>query len=64
LPFLLKLVSQWFLPLVAVTDIGLVALSGLLVKDYSRKNAKKIKNLALVWFLFGLIAFIAGTFGY
>jgi geranylgeranylglycerol-phosphate geranylgeranyltransferase len=64
LPFLLKLVSQWFLPLVAVTDIGLVASSILLVKDYSRKSAKKIKNLALVWFLFGLLAFIAGTFGY
>jgi len=60
---LLNLVSPWFLPPVAVTDMGLIASSILLIRDYSRKNAKKIKNLVLVWFLFGLLAFIAGTFG-
>jgi geranylgeranylglycerol-phosphate geranylgeranyltransferase len=63
LPLLLNLVSQWFLPLVVVTDIGLIASSVLLIRDYSRKNAKKIKNWVLIWFLFGLLAFIAGTFG-
>jgi len=63
LPLLLNLVSKWFLPLVAVTDVGLIASSVLLIRDYSRKNAKKIKNLVLVWFLFGLLAFTAGTFG-
>jgi len=63
LPLLLSLVSLWFLPFVAVTDIGLVASSVLLIKDFSRQNARKIKNLALIWFLFGLLAFIAGTFG-
>lgn len=62
LPLLLSLVSQWFLPLVVVTDIGLIASSVLLIRDYSRKNAKKIKNWVLIWFLFGLLAFIAGTF--
>jgi len=63
LPLLLNLVSLWFVPLVAVTDIGLIVSSVFLIRDYSRKNAKKIKNLVLVWFLFGLLAFIAGTFG-
>jgi len=63
LPLLLNLVSQWFLPPVAVTDIGLIASSILLIQDYSRGNAKKIKNLVLIWFLFGLLAFIAGTLG-
>jgi geranylgeranylglycerol-phosphate geranylgeranyltransferase len=63
LPLLLNLVSQWFLPLVVVTDIGLIASSVLLIRDYSRKNAKKIKNWVLIWFLFGLLAFVAGTFG-
>jgi geranylgeranylglycerol-phosphate geranylgeranyltransferase len=63
LPLLLNLVSIWFLPLVAITDIGLIVSSILLTRDYSRKNAKKIKNLVLIWFLFGLLAFIAGTFG-
>lgn len=63
LPLLLNLVSPWFLPFVAVTDIGLITSSVLLIRDYSRKNAKKVKNLVLVWLLFGLLAFIAGTFG-
>jgi len=63
LPLLLSLVSLWFLLFVAVTDIGLVASSVLLIKDFSRQNARKIKNLVLIWFLFGLLAFIAGTFG-
>jgi len=62
-PLLLNLVSQWFLPPVAVTDIGLIVSSILLIRDYSRKNAKKIKNLVLIWFLFLLLALIAGTFG-
>lgn len=63
LPLLLNSVSLWFLPLVAVTDIGLVASSILLIRDHSRRNAKKIKNLVLIWFLFGFLAFITGTFG-
>lgn len=63
LPLLLNLVSLWFLPFVAVTDGGLIASSILLVRDYSRGNAKKIKNSVLIWFFFGLLAFIAGTFG-
>lgn len=64
LPILLNLVSVWFIPFVAVTDIGLTALSILLVRDYSRNNARKIKNMVLTLFLFGFLAFIAGTFGY
>ena len=42
------LVSFWFIPLVLITDIGLVASSILLLKDYSRENARKIKNLVLL----------------
>jgi len=64
LPLLLNLVSLWFLTPVVVIDVGLIASSMLLIRDYSRKNARRIKNFVLVWFLFGLIlAFIAGTFG-
>jgi len=62
IPLLLNLVSLWFIPLVAVTDIGLVVSSVLLIRNFSRQNAKKIKNLVLVWLLFGLLAIIAGTF--
>jgi hypothetical protein len=61
LPWLLNVVSVWFLPLVAVTDVGLVASSFMLLKDYSRESARKVKKTVLLWFLFGLLAFIAGT---
>lgn len=63
IPWLLRLVSFWFIPLVAVTDFGLVASSSLLLKDYSRENARKIKNVVLLWFIVGLLAFVAGAIG-
>ncbi|WGM88924.1 MAG: UbiA family prenyltransferase [Candidatus Bathyarchaeum tardum] len=61
LPWLWGLVSDWFLPAVIITDIGLVASAIMLLKDYSRSNAKKIKNMHLAWFITGLVAFIMGT---
>jgi geranylgeranylglycerol-phosphate geranylgeranyltransferase len=61
LPWLLNVVSFWFLPLVAVTDVGLVASSFMLLKDYSRESARKVKKTVLLCFLLGLLAFIAGT---
>ena len=61
IPWLLKLVSFWFIPLVAVTDFGLVASSFILLNDYSSENAKKVKNLVLLWFIFALLAFVVGA---
>lgn len=62
LPVLLSLgVNIWFIPLVLVTDTGLLLSATLLLRDYSRDNARKIKNYVLVWFLFGLLAFMFGT---
>jgi geranylgeranylglycerol-phosphate geranylgeranyltransferase len=60
LPWLWGLVSDWFLPPVLITDIGMIASSFLLLRDYSRKKAKTIKNLSLIWFTTGLLAFILG----
>jgi geranylgeranylglycerol-phosphate geranylgeranyltransferase len=60
IPWVLKLVSFWFIPLVVITDFGLVASSFMLLKDYSRENARKIKNVVLLWFIIGLLAFILG----
>jgi geranylgeranylglycerol-phosphate geranylgeranyltransferase len=62
LPWILSLVSFWFIPLVLVTDIGLVASSALLLKDYSRESARKIKKLVLLWFVIGLLAYVFGVF--
>jgi geranylgeranylglycerol-phosphate geranylgeranyltransferase len=63
IPWFLNLVSFWFIPLVAVFDIGLCAFSFMLLKDYSRENAKKIKNIVLLWFILGLLAFVVGAKG-
>ena len=60
--WLLGLVSIWFVPFVLVTDCGLVVSSVLLLKDYSRDNSRRIKNMVLLWFIFGLLAYIFGTF--
>ncbi len=61
LPILLRKVSLWFIPPVAITDFGLLASSTMLLRDYSRKNARKIKNMVLLWFIFGLLAFLVGV---
>jgi len=60
LPWLWGLVSDWFLPPVLLTDIGMLVSSIMLLRNYSRKNAKRIKNLSLIWFTTGLLAFILG----
>jgi geranylgeranylglycerol-phosphate geranylgeranyltransferase len=62
-PLFLSLVSFWFIPLVVITDLGLVASSIMLLRDYSRGNARKVKNMVLIWLAVGLLAFIAGTVG-
>ena len=61
IPWIRGLVSLWFIPLVLVTDVGLIACSLLLLKDYSRENARKIKKLILLWFAIGLLAFVFGS---
>ena len=61
LPWMLGIVSDWFLPPVILTDLGLIISSFMLLRDYSRTNAKKIKTLSLVWFVTGLLSFILGT---
>jgi geranylgeranylglycerol-phosphate geranylgeranyltransferase len=60
-PWLINLVTVWFIPFVAITDVGLVASSAMLLKNYSRENAKKIKKTVLLWFLIGLLAFVIGA---
>jgi len=61
IPWFLKLVSWWFIPLVAITDFGLVVSSFMLFKDHSRENARKVKNMVLLWSIFGLLAFVTGA---
>jgi len=61
LPPILGSVSFMYVPFVAVADLGFTASSVMLVRDHTRGNAKRIKNLALLWMSFALIAFFAGS---
>ncbi len=63
IPWLLDLVSFLFVPLVAITDFGLTASSFMLLKDHSREKARKVKNMVLLWFTVGLLAFGVGALG-
>ncbi len=60
-PWILRLVSLWFVPFVVLTDAGFVFSSILLLRNRSRENSKKIKKMVLLWFMTGLIAFILGV---
>ena len=60
-PLHLGLVSFWFIPLILATDIGFAVSSVLLILNYSRENARRTKNLVLLWFVLGLLAFVFGV---
>ncbi|UCE43518.1 MAG: geranylgeranylglycerol-phosphate geranylgeranyltransferase [Candidatus Bathyarchaeota archaeon] len=60
-PWTLGLVSPWYLPFIVITDAGLVWSCILLLRDYSRRNARRAKNQILLWFVIGLLAFISGV---
>ncbi len=57
----LGLVGFWFIPFVLVTDVGLVVCSVILLIDHTRERARKIKNVVLLLFLVGLLAYVFGV---
>jgi geranylgeranylglycerol-phosphate geranylgeranyltransferase len=59
--WLLGLVGFWFIPFVLVTDVGLAVCTGILLLDHSREKARKIKNVVLLLFIFGLLAYVFGV---
>ena len=60
IPWVLGLVSVGFIPFVLATDVGLVACSAMLLRDYSREKARKIKKAVLLLFVLGLLAYVFG----
>jgi len=60
-PVYLCLVSFWYSPFVALTDLGLIYLSYSLMKDHSRENGRRVKNWVLPLMLSGLVGFLAGS---
>jgi len=61
IPWILGLVSFWYLPFVALTDFGLASASIALLLNPSREKARKAKSQNLLWFSIGLLAFVTGT---
>lgn len=59
--WIMGLVSVWYLPPILVCDSGFLLSSLWLLTNAERQNARRIKNLALVWMLFGLTGFLAGN---
>jgi len=62
-PWLLGEVSLWYLPFVAVADLGFIFSSASLLRDHSRENARRVKNMVRIWMVIGLLAFVAGVLG-
>jgi len=60
IPPIMSIVSMWFIPFVTIADIGFIASSIVLIQKPTRRDAKKIKNLILIWMMLGMIAFLAG----
>lgn len=61
IPWFLGLVSVWFVPFVLVTDVGLLGCSVLLLRNPTREKARKIKNVVLLLFIVGLLAYVFGS---
>jgi geranylgeranylglycerol-phosphate geranylgeranyltransferase len=62
-PWALREVSVWYLPIVILADVGFIASSVFLLRDYSRENARTVKRMVRACMVTGLLAFIAGTLG-
>jgi geranylgeranylglycerol-phosphate geranylgeranyltransferase len=61
LPLIMNQTSVWYIPLVIVTDVGLLFGSYNLIRDPSRETSRKVKTQILYWMFFGLLAFAAGS---
>lgn len=64
LPLFLEETSFWYLPFVALADLGFILSSVSLIRNFSRENARRIKNLVRLWMVIGLLAFVMGKFSW
>ena len=62
LPLVLGLVSSFYIPFIALTDLGIVHSSYSLLHNTERENSRRIKNRILVWMVSGLVGFLVGGF--
>jgi len=57
IPWLNKTVTWLYLPFIVISDLGFITSSIILWKDYSKENAKRVKNMILLWMIMALLAF-------
>ncbi|MCK5402760.1 UbiA family prenyltransferase [Candidatus Bathyarchaeota archaeon] len=62
-PWIYRMVSWIYLPIVAFSDGGFIISSIILWKNYSKENVIKVKNMILIWMIIGLLAFAIGGLG-
>jgi len=60
-PVYFGIVSLWYVPFVAVTDLGLLHGGVSIVREPTRDNSRRVKNRVLYLMLVGLIGFAAGS---
>jgi 4-hydroxybenzoate polyprenyltransferase len=61
LPLILGLVSDYYIPLVLICDIGFLLTAYSMTTSPIPRNAKRNEKYALLWLSFGLLAFVMGT---
>lgn len=61
IPLLLGLVSWYYIPFVSVVDLGFFMSVFILLKQYSKENALKVKRIVLILMLLGLFSFVVGA---
>jgi heme O synthase-like polyprenyltransferase len=61
LPLFLGLVSNYYIPLVVICDIGFLLTAYSMIAGPTPRNAKRNENYVLVWLSFGLLALVLGT---
>jgi len=63
LPLLYGLVSSYYLPIVALSDVGFIVLSILLIINHTPENARRMKQMVLLSMMLALLAFVGGLYG-
>ncbi len=60
-PVYSNLVSFWYIPFVAITDLGLIYSSYQVISDPTRETSRQVKTRILYLMLAGLLGFAAGS---
>ncbi len=61
IPPSMAIVSPYYVPVIAVADLGFTKSTVELLKEPSRRRALKVKKEVLLWMLLGLIGFLLGA---